>query len=370
MPAEVILIGIISLAGVAGAGYLLRPSRLRRLASEKAREAVAAAAPLAAITAQDYLRASQLQQWLDLQPRYKRWALTRRERRRIARDPELKAAYDLVSGLFTDPRIWTSCRKEDFVEARLDELDDWFTTRFPYPLTDEQRRAVVTDEDCNLVVAGAGSGKTSAILGKLAYLVEKRGVPPSGILVLAYNSTVAAELRERIASLGMPLPEVSTFHAKGFDILGAARGRKPAVSALATDGTALQRFLTERFAARMRKRAYRKRFSTWWVERRVEASELKKSETPDERLRREHALGLRTLIGVQVQSQSEVKVGDWLTLRGIKWEHERRYPHTPSSTERRDYTPDFYLPDHDIWIEVWACDEKEVRFPPEIDKER
>jgi DNA helicase IV len=369
MPAESILVGIVLFAAVAGAAYLLRPTRLRRLACEKAREAVATAAPLTTITDEDYLRASQVRQWLDRHPRYRRLALTRRARRRLARDPELQAAYDRVSGLYDRPWRWTAERNEAYVHARLDELDDWFATRLPYPLTDEQRRAVVTDEDNNLVVAGAGSGKTSAILGKLAYLMEQRGVPPTDILVLAFNSTVAAELRERIDSLGMPLPEVSTFHAKGFDILGKARGRKPAVSALAADRTALQRFLAERFAARMRERRYRRRFSKWWVERRVEASELK-SETPDERLRKERSLGLRTLIGVQAQSQSEVKVGDWLTLRGIRWEHEPRYPHTPASTERRDYTPDFHLPDYDVWIEVWSCDKTEERFPPEIPKAR
>ena len=369
MPADVIL-GIIAFAAVAGTAYLLRPSRLRRLAVEKTRKAVDTAAPLTDITARDYLRTSQVQQWLDQHRGLERLALTRRARRRLTHDPELAAAYDLVAGLFDRPWRWTAERNEAFVHARLDELDDWFSTRLPYPLTDEQRRAIVTDEDNNLVVAGAGSGKTSAILGKLAYLMEQRGVPPSDILVLAFNTTVAAELRERIESLGMPLPEVSTFHAKGFDILGAAHGRKPAVSALATDRTALQRFLAERFAARMRERAYRRRFSKWWVERRVEASELKRCETPDERLRKERSLGLRTLIGVQVQSQAEVKVGDWLTLRGIRWEHEPRYPHTPPSSERRDYTPDFYLPDYDVWMEVWACDKTEERFPPEIPKAR
>ncbi len=369
MPAESIVIGIVFLVGVAATGYLLRPSRLRRLALEKARTAIAAAAPLTPITGQDYLRTSQVRRWLDRHPRHKRGALTRWQRRRLKHHPELQAAYDEVSALFDRPWRWAAERNEAYVHARLDELDQWFATRLPYPLTHEQRRAVATDEDNNLVVAGAGSGKTSVILGKLAYLVEQRGVPPADILVLAFNSTVAAELRERIDSLGMPMPEVSTFHAKGFDILGAARGRKPAVSALSTDRTALQRFLSERFAARMRNRTYRKRFAKWWVERRVEASELK-SDTPDERLRKERSLGLRTLIGVQVQSQSEVKVGDGLTLRGIRWEHEPRYPHTPASTERRDYTPDFYLPDHDVWIEVWACDKTEERFPPEIPKAR
>lgn len=184
MPAEAIL-GILAILAVAGAGYLLRPSRLRRLAREKARKAVAAAAPLAEVTGRDYLRASQVQEWLDRHRGYKRLSLTRRARRRLTPDPELKAAHDLVAGLFDRPWRWTAERNEAHVAARLDELDDWFTTRFPHPLTYEQRRAVVTDEDCNLVVAGAGSGKTAAILGKLAYLMEHRGVPPSDILVLA-----------------------------------------------------------------------------------------------------------------------------------------------------------------------------------------
>jgi hypothetical protein len=133
MPAEVILIGIISLVGVLGTGYLLRPRRLRRLACEKARTAVAAAAPLVAITGQDYLRASQVQQWLDLHPRYKRLVLSRRERRRLTRDSELKAAYDFVSGLFDFPRIWAAERNEAYVQAQFDDLDDWLTTRLPYP---------------------------------------------------------------------------------------------------------------------------------------------------------------------------------------------------------------------------------------------
>ncbi len=48
MSAESIVIGIVFLVGVAATGYLIRPSRLRRLALEKARTAVAAAAPLTA----------------------------------------------------------------------------------------------------------------------------------------------------------------------------------------------------------------------------------------------------------------------------------------------------------------------------------
>ena len=50
-------------------------------------------------------------------------------------------------------------------------------------LDPQQRDAVVTDEYSNLVIAGAGSGKTSVVVGKVKYLVNRWGVDPSEILV-------------------------------------------------------------------------------------------------------------------------------------------------------------------------------------------
>ena len=54
-------------------------------------------------------------------------------------------------------------------------------------LTDEQAEAIATDEDVTLVLAGAGTGKTKVVVGKVAHLVRNKGVHPSTILVLAYN---------------------------------------------------------------------------------------------------------------------------------------------------------------------------------------
>ena len=41
------------------------------------------------------------------------------------------------------------------------------------PLTTEQRKAIITDEESVLVVAGAGTGKTSTIVGKAGYILKK-----------------------------------------------------------------------------------------------------------------------------------------------------------------------------------------------------
>lgn len=52
-----------------------------------------------------------------------------------------------------------------------------------YPLDDQQRRSIVSEEDNVLVVSSAGSGKTSSIVGKVKYLIEVKHAAPSKILL-------------------------------------------------------------------------------------------------------------------------------------------------------------------------------------------
>jgi len=188
-------------------------------------------------------------------------------------------------------------------------------------------------------VAGAGCGKTAVMVAKLAYLIEERGISPNDILVLAFNRSVAEEVRARLETLGIQEPEIATFHAKGFELLGRARGRKPAVSALAADSQALLVLLQTHFGALLRDRSFRKRFSKWWVDLRVDASDLEEVETPDERLRRERSLGLRTLDGTRVQSQAEVKVGGRFsaaTDRSVRSRALRASSHVNAPASPRD----------------------------------
>ena len=44
------------------------------------------------------------------------------------------------------------------------------------PLSIQQRKSIVTDEDSTLVVAGAGTGKTSTVVGKVSYLIKKNEI--------------------------------------------------------------------------------------------------------------------------------------------------------------------------------------------------
>ena len=82
----------------------------------------------------------------------------------------------------------------------------------PDPTSDGQAEAIATDEDVTLVLAGAGTGKTRVIAGKVVHLVRNEAIPPQEILVLAYNKTAAENIRERLRGDLAPTT-VTTFHA-------------------------------------------------------------------------------------------------------------------------------------------------------------
>ena len=145
---------------------------------------------------------------------------------------------------FSDPRTAFRTQNVEFVENRLVEDAEWFESLEAWPLTDRQRRAVVINEAANLVVAGAGTGKTSTIIARVEYLVRRKLAAPHEILVLAFGTDAAAELNQRIAGLEYASSvRASTFHSLGFRILGDVEGHRPPLTALSSKTGSLQMFV-------------------------------------------------------------------------------------------------------------------------------
>jgi DNA helicase II / ATP-dependent DNA helicase PcrA len=89
-------------------------------------------------------------------------------------------------------------------------------------LNDAQREAVAHEAGPLLIVAGAGTGKTTVITRRIAWLISRRLARPEEILALTFTDKAAAEMEERVDQLvpyGYADVEIATFHAFGDGLL-------------------------------------------------------------------------------------------------------------------------------------------------------
>ena len=83
-------------------------------------------------------------------------------------------------------------------------------------LNPQQRRAVTAGDGAVLVLAGPGSGKTRVLTRRLAYLVERRGVPACDVIAVTFTNKAAREMENRVLSLVQQNLDgiwLGTFHA-------------------------------------------------------------------------------------------------------------------------------------------------------------
>src|SRR5881396_31893 len=89
-------------------------------------------------------------------------------------------------------------------------------------LKDTQREAVTHDAGPLLIIAGAGTGKTTVITRRIAWLIAQKKARPEEILALTFTDKAAAEMEERVDTLvpyGYADVEIATFHAFGDRLL-------------------------------------------------------------------------------------------------------------------------------------------------------
>ena len=229
-------------------------------------------------------------------------------------------------------------------------------------LTIEQANAIATDEDVTLVLAGAGTGKTSVITGKVAHLVRNQHVPPREVLVLAFNTKAAGEIRDRLPD-DLRGVEVSTFHAFGNKVIGRATGRKPTLAPWADDewafGNKIETILQDALHSH---EAGPKVLDFLALFRNPQKSAFDFKDLSEYRAHLQRG-DLRTLTGIKVKSFEEVQVANFLSMNGVDFEYERPYEEPTATGQHRQYQPDFYLPDYDIYIEHFALNE-DGRPPP------
>lgn len=89
-------------------------------------------------------------------------------------------------------------------------------------LNEMQRKAVLASDGPLLIIAGAGSGKTSVLTTKVAYLIKEKNVSPKNIVAITFTNKAAKEMKQRIIKIVGPQAydiQISTFHSFGLRII-------------------------------------------------------------------------------------------------------------------------------------------------------
>ena len=277
----------------------------------------------------------------------------------LSNAPEIRMLR-IVRQFMRAPAAARAKANEAYVANELMRSRGFFDRIETHPLTDEQRKAVVIDEQRNLVVAAAGSGKTSVIVAKAGWLVRRGYRKPSELLLLAFARDARSEMHERLEKrLGAAIAHeatVRTFHSLGMAIIGEVEGMRPALAAAAENDRALLdvlgRFLDDllddsRLSARVTE-WFRDQFAPY-----RSPHEFKNWGEYHDYIRR---FDIRTLKGETVRSFEECEIANFLYLNGIAYKYEASYEHDLATSDKRQYKPDFHLPDHGIYIEHFGLD--------------
>lgn len=228
----------------------------------------------------------------------------------------------------------------NFISKELESCKTYFDTVLgSYPLDPQQRDSIVKLEDNCLVIASAGSGKTSTILGKAKYLVEKRNIDPSKILLITYTRKAANELHERMKIDGMTC---STFHALAYQIIAQITGQAPSIcdadvplrvfhKLIETDGNflhAVNNYILNQQSLMGLEHDYNDAFSYFEDRRKYGIQAL----FPD-------------VDGkiIFTRSEEEKRLCSILTRLGVPFRYENPYQHNTTTPERRQYRPDFTI---------------------------
>lgn len=254
-----------------------------------------------------------------------------------------KISYKFIS----DTKGYIDDINRKHIKRFIKEDSDFFDTVEKNPLTEEQRRAVACFAPRTLVVAAAGSGKSSVLAAKTAYAIKKKFFLPSEMLLLAFNNDAAAGLKNKVTSATGKDIEVCTFHKFCLQVIGDATKIKPSVARFISQGKEKEK-MGEIFSDLLKNPSYKRKFDFYNLF--FGAVNLLDNHENKENSYSEH----RTNRGEFVKSKAEKIFADSLDKLGIRYEYEKAYPFFTADKKYSQYHPDFYLPQIDTWVEIWA----------------
>ena len=256
---------------------------------------------------------------------------------------------------------------EEFVERRKKEYDYLFK-KVQFGLDDNQKTAVIKDDKHNLVVAGAGAGKTEVLTTRIAYLIERKDkVNSERILALAFQNKAKDEMIDRLQKRYGLEVKIKTFHALGLEILELEKERSHLFDA-SEEEIKTRKLINHLFNEAMEEKDFSNQIINYlksrdpgYIEEKTEFASDAEKEEFYEYMR---SLRWRTLDNSEVRSIAEREIMNFFLTHKINGKDIQILYEEPADWAQyldddgrwKSPSPDFFLPDFNIYIEHWALD--------------
>jgi DNA helicase IV len=218
-------------------------------------------------------------------------------------------------------------------------------------LNEQQRDCIVKEEVNNLVIAGAGCGKTTTIIGKVKYILERKDYHPKELLVLSFTNASAVETQERIQAETLEFIDVMTFHKLALSIISKVQGKMPVIMK-----TELYDFVSNEFNRLNKYPLYKDKVNSYFLSYLKKYKSKFQFKNQGEYFEYLRDVDVRTLKGDKVKSYEEMEISNFLFVNNISYQYERTYEVDTRDDEHGQYSPNYYLPDYKVYIEYLEID--------------
>ncbi len=251
------------------------------------------------------------------------------------------------------------------LNSKMLKYESYFDNMFKHvdhniKLDEKQREAILIDEDNLLVIAGAGSGKTTTMVAKVKYLIDHCGYKESEIAVLSFTKKVEEELKRLIYNkFGYKNVNISTFHALGLKIINSAgenikeivdeKGQYKIFSNYIRDvlfkdkekfklfNNAYGKYLF--FGEGWKKFTSFEEFHNYDFNKKFKESGFNVKKYNDDQIKRRRQYK-KTIKGEYTASKEEIDIANFLYIHGIDYAYERKFF---KPINNKAYHPDFFI---------------------------
>ncbi|RZL19838.1 MAG: hypothetical protein EOO89_02135, partial [Pedobacter sp.] len=273
---------------------------------------------------------------------------------------DINLSEDILLSLNSFLEIFSKCESlrnsynKRFVKSELELYNVFFGNIENRSLDIQQRTCIVTDDDNNLVIAGAGSGKTTTIVGKVNYLLDRYKVEPEKILLISFTNKSVEALKNRI---NVPTITARTFHKLGLEIISQAEKKKPSIFS----DEQYKPLIHKIFGELIKDSIYLEKINLFLIDFLKPIKYEEDFENKGEYIQYLKDKNFRTYQQQTeqheiVKSMEECKIANFLFFNRVNYKYEKSYEHDLANMQYRQYKPDFTISQNEsvIYLEHFA----------------